>query len=170
VSYLSIELRPVTSSDHDFLAEVYRQTRWEELTVTGWPDAQKRAFLGQQFALQTTDWNRHYPDASRNIILVNRQPAGRLYVERQQMKRELRVVDIALLPSFRKQGIGTRIFQRLFTEADTCGWAISLHVERHNPARHLYTRLGFNPVQNRGSHLFMNRLPSIKTMVAHTST
>lgn len=125
--------------------------------VTGWPDHMKRAFLEQQFGCQTLDWNRNYPDARRDVILVDGEPAGRLYVERFVADRDLRVVDIALLPAFRNRGVATRLFSDLFREADQLGWRVSIHVEQNNPAKNLYTRLGFVPVSHHGIYILMRR-------------
>jgi ribosomal protein S18 acetylase RimI-like enzyme len=152
-----LSFRPVTTADTPFLAEVYRASRWEELQPTGWDDAQKRAFLRQQFECQTSDWNRSLPKAKREIILVDGHLAGRLYTDTRSQSRELRVVDIALLPDFRRRGIASRIFAQLIEDAEKNGWEISLHVEHNNPARRLYDRIGFVPVRNEGVYLFMTR-------------
>jgi ribosomal protein S18 acetylase RimI-like enzyme len=157
VSVPHLAFRPVTAGDAAFLAEVYRSSRWEELEPTGWDEAQKRAFLRQQFDAQTKDWNRTLPRAKREIILVDGEPAGRLYTDARPASQELRVADIALLPAFRRRGIASRIFAQLIAETEPKAWKISLHVEHHNPARHLYDRLGFIPVRNEGVYLYMER-------------
>lgn len=154
----SLDFRAITPFDVEFLGDVYASTRWEEMSVAGWPDAQKRAFLRQQFDFQTRDWDRTYPHAQREIILVDGEPAGRLYIHRNMTEHDLRVVDIALLPAFRNRGIATRIFHNLFEEGDRLGWKVSIHVEQQNPARHLYTRLGFAPVRTtNGIYVLMER-------------
>lgn len=137
--------------------------------VTGWPDHTKRAFLEQQFGCQTLDWNRNYPDARREIILVDGEPAGRLYQDHFAADRDLRVVDIALLPAFRNRGVATRIFSDLFREADHLGWRVSIHVEQNNPAKNLYTRLGFVPVSHHGIYILMQRPASDATPIAPRS-
>ncbi len=146
-------------ADDDFLAAVYLSTRWHELSATGWPEDQIRGFLRQQFEFQSKDWARNYPAAQRDIILVDDQPAGRLYVDRRPESAELRVIDIALLPAFRHRGIGTRIFLELFAEADRRRWRVSIHVEQDNPAKNLYARLGFMPVSRQSFYILMSRDP-----------
>lgn len=137
--------------------------------VTGWPDQMKRSFLEQQFGCQTLDWNRNYPDARRELILVDGEPAGRLYVERFAADRDLRVIDIALLPAFRNRGVATRIFSDLFLEAEKLGWRVSIHVEQNNPAKNLYTRLGFVPVTQHGIYILMQRAAPAATSPASLS-
>ncbi len=127
------------------------------MAVTGWSDIQKQAFLRQQFLAQTQDWARNYPVADRTLVLSDGTPVGRLYVNRNAADRDLRVIDIALLPPFRRHGLGTQIFQGLFTETDALRWSVSLQVELQNPAHRLYVSLGFLPVREVGSRLLMRR-------------
>lgn len=142
-----------------FLAQVYLSTRWDELTVTAWPDEQRRAFLLQQFGFQSRDWERNYPRMERLIVRIDGEDAGRLYIDRRAAERDLRVVDIALLPTHRGRGVASRIFARLFAEADSLGWKTSIHVEQHNRAKNLYARLGFGPVRTHGIYLLLERPP-----------
>ncbi len=153
----SYTLRPVISSDEPFLAEVYISTRWEELSVSAWPDAQKRSFLLQQFEFQSKDWARNYETLRRDIVSIGEKPVGRLYTDRRLAQRDIRVVDIALLPAVRGHGVATRIFGELFAEADASGWKVSIHVEYQNRAKNLYTRLGFLPARDAGVYLLMER-------------
>ena len=54
---------------------------------------------------------------------------------------------VALYPDFRGQGIGTRLVQALLDELRSWGFAaVSLSVQRANPAGRLYLRLGFRIV------------------------
>jgi ribosomal protein S18 acetylase RimI-like enzyme len=75
------------------------------------------------------------------VIVADDENVGRLYVCR--WPEELRLLDIALLPPRRNQGIGTRLIRDLLTEAGERGTPVTLFVEAHNPARRLYDRLGF---------------------------
>jgi GNAT superfamily N-acetyltransferase len=97
-----VELRAVVADDRPFLRAVYGSTRWEELERTGWSDAEKNAFLDQQFAAQDAHYTQNYDGATYSVILVDGFPAGRLYVAR--WPEEIRIVDIALLPSARGRG------------------------------------------------------------------
>ncbi len=66
-------------------------------------------------------------------------------------------MDVALLPEFRGRGVGTRLLLRLFEEADRCRLAVSIHVERMNPALALYRRLGFTLREDKGVYLLLER-------------
>ena len=150
-------LRPATADDRDFLRAVYGSTREAELARVGWSDDEKAAFVDQQFAAQDTYYREHYTTAEFLVILDGEEPVGRLYVDRWE--REIRIMDIALLPSARGRGIGSALLSDLIEESERSGKALSIHVEMENPASSLYDRLGFEPVEERGVYVLMRREP-----------
>jgi len=149
----SLSLRPITPADVPFLAGVYASTRWEELAPTGWSEQQKALFCRMQFDAQAADYGKNYPDASFQIIECEGRPIGRLYVAREG--KEIRIVDISLLPKFRGSGIGTKLLRDLQAEARAAGESLTIHVERFNPALQLYQRLGFEQIEDKGVYLLM---------------
>ena len=147
----AIALRPVTAADMDFLLRVYASTRTEELaTIADWTEEQKDAFVRQQFAAQHAWYLEHYVGAQFDVIDVDGVPAGRLYVHRRE--REIRLMDITLLPEFRGQGIGGALLAGLLAEASATGKPLTIHVEKYNPAMRLYRRLGFVTIADRGPY------------------
>ena len=122
-----------------------------------WDDAQKETFLRMQFDAQDAWWHENYAEASFDVILVDGEPAGRLYVHRGPS--EIRIVDIALMPEHRGGGVGTRLLEDLSAEADAAGKSLTIHVERMNPALRLYERLGFSLAEDKGVYLFLERPP-----------
>jgi ribosomal protein S18 acetylase RimI-like enzyme len=152
-----IALRRVERADEPFLYAVYASTRAEELAPVPWTEEQKSVFLRMQFAAQHAHYRTAYPGAEFSIVLAANEPVGRLYVDRAA--RELRLLDISLLPAFRAHGIGTTLMSRLLAEADAAGTPVQLHVEPSNPARRLYERLGFEFVQDVGVYWSMRRQP-----------
>lgn len=146
-------LRVSEESDLEFLQAVYTSTRWQELEVTGWDDAQKHAFLQMQFRAQDTHYRAHYPRAQFLIVTNGEAPVGRLYLD--DSPEELRVMDIALLTAHRAQGLGRTLMRALLERSSSAGQVVSLHVEHQNPARAWYERLGFRTVEDRGVYLLM---------------
>jgi GNAT superfamily N-acetyltransferase len=154
---MDITLRPAQAADEPVLIAVYGSTREAELASTDWDDSQKRAFVEMQFRAQDQYYRANYANASFDLILVDGEPAGRLYVAR--WPDELRIMDIALLGPFRGRGVGTRLLAELQAEATTAGKALRIHVERFNPALTLYDRLGFRLLEDRGVYLFLEWSP-----------
>jgi ribosomal protein S18 acetylase RimI-like enzyme len=146
-------LRPALEDDRPFLLDVYASTRADELALVSWTDDEKEAFIAQQYAAQDATYRARYPDGSFLVIEVQGRPVGRLYLAR--LMDEIRVVDIALLPAARGQGIGTALLRGVLGEAEGKGLVVRLHVEAWNPAMRLYQRLGFRRLETRGIYEFM---------------
>ena len=133
----------------ELLLRVYRSTREEELAmIADWSDEQKDAFVRQQFTAQHAWYQEHYVGAEFQVILVDGAPAGRLYVHRRE--KEIRIMDIALLPEFRGRGFGTTLLQDILAEGRRSARPVTIHVESFNPAQRLYARLGFAQVASNG--------------------
>ncbi len=137
-------LRPIEDSDLPFLFDLYASTRADEMAMVDWKDEEKQQFLAMQFHAQHTYYQENYTEATFDVILYQDTPVGRLYVE--EWSTELRIIDIALLPQYRNQGIGSYYLRQLMTRAATAQKAVSIHVERNNPALMLYKRLGFKKI------------------------
>jgi len=153
-----LSFRPIAEQDIEFLYQVYASTRLEEMALTAWSEQQKEDFLRMQFDLQHTQYLQNYREANFEIILFDKVPAGRLYVERRE--KEIRLIDLALLPQFRRLGIGTTILKDLIAEANEKKLPLNCHVERLNPARRLYERMGFKLKEDKGMHFFMEKEPA----------
>jgi GNAT superfamily N-acetyltransferase len=151
-------LRPAEPSDAERLYRIYASTRAEELAPLPWDDAAKEAFLRMQFAAQDRYYHQIYPDASYDVIVVERQVLGRLYLHRGS--DATLVVDLALLPEHRGRGIGTALLEWVLAEATVAGKPVRIHVERFNPARRLYERLGFRQIEDQGVYLLLERAPA----------
>ena len=107
----TLRLRPIAPGDEAFLFALYASTREEELQIVPWTAEQKHAFLQMQFRAQHDHYQQHYGGSSFDVILVGDVPAGRLYVAR--WAEEMRIIDVALLPAWRGQGIGTGMLRAL---------------------------------------------------------
>jgi ribosomal protein S18 acetylase RimI-like enzyme len=116
--------------------------------VTTMSDAQKAAFLAAQFELQHAHYQKYYPHADWLVTVRHGEDAGRLYIERWPSQH--RIIDIALLPEHRGKGAGEALLRDLMDEAAAAGKALSIHVEKHNPAMRLCRRLGFTVAEDEG--------------------
>jgi len=150
-----IGLRAARDADLPWLRDLYASTRSAELAAVPWPEAAKRAFLDQQFALQHAYYLSHFAGADFLIVETAQAPLGRLYLDRSAAQHVL--VDISLLPELRGQGIGTALITHAQALAQAAGCALSLHVLHANPeARCLYARLGFVAGDASATHLQMH--------------
>lgn len=140
-----VTLRPETPADEPFLRALYASTRADELRqVPDWDDAKKAWFLNMQFDAQRAHYREHFPEARFDIVDVDEQAAGRLYLALGD--EGVNLMDIALLPEYRGAGIGGELTRAVQSFAAERGLAVVLHVEENNPAMRLYRRLGFEVV------------------------
>jgi ribosomal protein S18 acetylase RimI-like enzyme len=152
-----IQFRPISEEDHTFLYSLYASTREDEMAQTGWTDLQKEDFLKQQFTAQHTFYMEQFSTAQFLIILKESKAIGRLYIDHRS--DEIRIIDIALMPEYRNKGIGKSLLTDIIKDANEADNPIRIHVERYNPALHLYERLGFIRIGDTGVYYLMEKLP-----------
>jgi ribosomal protein S18 acetylase RimI-like enzyme len=160
----SLYFRAAGDDDLAFLSELFASTRLDELAQVPWNDEQKTAFLDAQFRAQHFHYRTHYPNALWLVICRGKEPIGRLYLDR--WAREHRIIDIALLPAHRGRGYGGALMQDLIDEAHAAGKGVSIHVEKNNPARRLYERLGFVVAGEQGVYDRLERHPAVQVNIA----
>lgn len=149
----SVQLRTVEPDDQELLYSIYASTRTQELSHTDWNDSQKTAFLRMQFDAQDQYYKSEYENPQFQIILFAGEPAGRLYLHPRPT--EIRIMDITLLPAFRRKGIGTFLLKQILSQASAQNKSVTIHVEIFNPALRLYERLGFAKKADRGVYHLM---------------
>ena len=171
-AHKEISFRPIAlereKGDLPFIRELYVGSRREEMAQIGWSEEQVEAFLAQQFEAQHSHYLNHFyqqPGAKFQIVEMSGVgPIGRLYVN--ELEKEIRIIDITLLPAWRGQGIGGQLMQDIIDGAFGDGKAVTLHVEQHNPAMRLYKRLGFIVVAENEIHQLMEVLPPSSSEIA----
>lgn len=144
----------MTDDDDAFLLSVYDSTRAEELAQAEWAEGQREAFLKWQFDLQRREYDARFPDAEYNVILIDNQPAGRIWIGRTD--EQIRLLDIALLPQFQNRGVGTVLIRNLIDEAKVTGKRLRHMVfVLNNDAHRFYERLGFVVIDDLGGYKHM---------------
>jgi GNAT superfamily N-acetyltransferase len=145
---LRLSLRNAVEADWPFLQALFASFRAEEMAHIPWPQAQKDAFLAEQFRLQHHHFVSYFSDADfwiveRSLRSGLDSPVGRLYLDRSTPL--WRVVDIGFLPEARGQGFGSKLLKWAQASAMDAGAAgIDLHVLVTNSrAQMLYRSLGF---------------------------
>jgi GNAT superfamily N-acetyltransferase len=138
----SVSLRRAAAEDESFMKELYFEWRRPEFALLPFPEPQIRDLLQMQYRAQITSYSASFPSSGYEIILLNGERAGRIWIARQA--DEIRLVDILIAPSRRNQGIGTVLMHRLQEEARNTGLPIRATVDRANPGSlRFHQRHGF---------------------------
>ena len=154
----TITLRTVSAADDEFLLSVYHSTREEELAQATWEPGQKEFFVRWQFELQRREYDSRFPSAEYDVILIDDKPAGRIWIGTDD--DEIRLLDIALLPEFQNQGVGTFLLSLLIEEATRANKRLRHMVFVHNnEAQRFYERLGFLVIEDLGAYKHMEFRP-----------
>jgi len=149
-----LTLRPVTTEDDPFLVALYESTRDEELSQAEWAPGQREQFVRWQFDMQRREYESRFPDARYNLVLIDDEPAGRIWTGADD--EQIRLLDIALLPQFQKRGAGTILLRELMKEADEAGKFLRHMVfVLNNDAHRFYERLGFVVIEDLGAYKHM---------------
>lgn len=155
---LGVTYRAMTDGDLPFVAALYASTRAEEVAATGWPPEMQAAFLQQQHQAQHSHYRLHYADAAWLIIRQHGADVGRLYLDHRP--DDLGVIDISLVPAVRGQGIGGAVLRDVLAMAAESDRVVGIHVEKANPARRLYERLGFELAEDKGIYDYLVARPA----------
>ena len=148
-----VHLRAATEEDDPFLYQVYASTRAEEMARVPWNEAQKAAFLRMQWEAQQLHYRTHNPNSTHDIILLDTETVGRIYVSRRET--EIRILDITILPEYRNRGVGTPLIEELMREAALARLPLNIFVESFNPSVRLFERLGFSIRESDGINQLM---------------
>jgi ribosomal protein S18 acetylase RimI-like enzyme len=138
---ISVNLQPERTEDEGFLLELYATTRQEEMRLAGWDTSTQTTFIKMQFHAMRRGYASMFPGAQSSLIRYEDKPIGRIVVN--HANREIRLVDLALLPDARNRGIGAGLLRTLQMEARQLRQPVVLQVLKTNRAARLYARLGF---------------------------
>jgi ribosomal protein S18 acetylase RimI-like enzyme len=94
-----------------------------------------------QHAAREQQYRAGHPAARFWIVLHEKRAVGRLIVD--DAADPIVLVDLALLPEARGQGLGAALLSALAAAADAADRRLRLHVAATNPAQRLYRRAGF---------------------------
>jgi ribosomal protein S18 acetylase RimI-like enzyme len=140
-------IRPAGPQDVPFLRDMLRHAyywRVDQVSESGEPPVQR----------YVERWGR--PGDTALIAIHDFQPVGaawyRLFKDDNAgygfIDEETPELSIAVVPSRRGSGLGSELLEALVAQARADGYeALSLSVEKDNPAVGLYERYGFLPVR-----------------------
>lgn len=136
--------RPACAADEEFLAELYASTR-TDLQHLPVPREVIAAIIRHQHALQSLGYADAFPNAEYLVLEHHGAPIGRAVLN--STPRELRLVDLSIVPRERRLGHARAVLVALQERAAAAGCALALRVRNDNDeARALYGSLGFTVV------------------------
>ncbi len=135
-------LRNMTERDIDWLYNLRTKTMSKYIIDSG-----------DQFTQESQTGRILKEYESIKIVRVGNQDIGMFKVKRDSS--EWSIIQIQLIPSFQRFGIGSDLVQSLQIEALKKKIPVFLSVLKVNPARHLYERLGFEIVEETGKSYTM---------------
>ena len=139
-----VSLRPTQPSDKDFERQLHEARRWDLWLADAEPDYIRTVIEQQQHA-QTIGYGWQYPNAYYYLIERTGTVCGRLVVDLGE--REVRVVDIALIPGAQGKGTAATVLRALQRIAGQLNVPLALNVLRINtPAVAAYAKLDFKAV------------------------
>jgi GNAT superfamily N-acetyltransferase len=145
-----LTFRPVTDDDRQFLSLVYASTRKHAHPAASMADLHKAALLLLlEFRAQQAHFEQHYPQADRLVVMRGDDYIGRLYIVRWPARHG--IIDLTLLPVYRRRGAGEAMLRDLMDEAAAAGKDLVILVDKFSPAMRLYQRLGFVTEQDKGA-------------------
>lgn len=136
-------LRRVDRVDGDFLYRLKAACLKEYVAaIWGWDEAdQRRRFMAG------------FDPAASHIIVVFGRDVGQLAVD--LAPEEIFLAGIYLLPAYQGQGLGSQVLGDLLSAPWRRARPLRLQVLVGNPARYLYSRLGFRVIGQTDTHTIM---------------
>lgn len=140
---LAFELRASSPSDLAFCWPIYRESMLP-LTeaLTQWNEAAQRKLVEQAVG-----------DTGTSILQAEKADAGWLQVEETRHAVQLR--HLYVVAEMRNRGLGGSFLAWMKERADRKRKDLVLEVMTNNPARRLYERLGFKPLETTGNKVTM---------------
>lgn len=149
-----LRLRAEQEGDQDFRFDLFCNSRPQEWQMAGFEPNLLQQIMHHQFQAQSVSYRAQFPDARFDIIELDGAPIGRIVVNRPGPF--IHIIDQAIMPAWRRRGIGTSVMAALIDEAKRSGLPVRLKVASDNdPSMRLYLRLGFTTIETTETYLEM---------------
>jgi ribosomal protein S18 acetylase RimI-like enzyme len=154
----AISTRPAEAGDESFLYRLYASTRSREWATLALPEEEKEALMRMQFDAQASSYRTQFPASEHSVILSFGTPAGRIWTD--ESAREIKVLDVSVLPEFQSRGLGTHVMKASVERARNAKKPLRHSVLKWNSrAISFYLGLGFVPCGGDDFFLQLERLP-----------
>ncbi|MCT6701053.1 GNAT family N-acetyltransferase [Rheinheimera sp. 4Y26] len=154
-----LSIRPAQSGDDHFFQQLFAANH-SYFANSGLPQPLAQQLLRQQYQLQQQSYQQQSPCPQVYLILLQQQPVGRLILARRP--DFLHITDLALLPDFCGQGLGSELMTGLRQYAQQQQLGLQLLVEQQNDgALQFYRRHGFQCRGLEGNHFQLYWSPDV---------
>lgn len=148
-----LSLAKVAPDDKAFLLQLYASSRAADMSMYSLSEAEKNAHIENQFKAQQHFFQREFPKAKFLIIRKGVSKIGRLYLDK--LKKEIRLIDLRLMPSYRGLGIEQTLIQALISDGQYWKLDVTVQLEKNNSVIELYEQLGFKKEGYQGDFHFL---------------
>lgn len=148
-----LTLRPARTDDQEFLYRLFCSVYSEKLQLVALNEEEKNRLIDLMYLSFTQHYSTLAPALDDRLVLLNNESIGRMIL--LQMREEIRLADIAILPQYRQRGIGSALIGQLQTESMMSKRPLRLQVPQFDRALRLYQRLGFFKIDAMGPYLHL---------------
>ncbi|WP_127534133.1 GNAT family N-acetyltransferase [Paenibacillus kobensis] len=131
----------LTQPEDPFMLAVYEAVRREEMAQWGWDETAAVSFIAMQYDMQQRSYAMHYPESKLFTVLIQGATVGKLHVADDL--EAVTLVDVALLPQYQGQGLGTALVRGLQRYVQEARKPLRLTANAGSRASRLYEKLGF---------------------------
>jgi ribosomal protein S18 acetylase RimI-like enzyme len=140
---MDVTLRAAVPDDDTFLRHLHATAHCAAFSSLALEPEAHAALLGLQFDSRRAQYRARYPGAVDEIVVVDGERVGRCWTS--ETHRELRLMDLAVLPERQRRGVAGSVLDRLLERARAARLAVRLSVWSENaPALALYRGHGFS--------------------------
>jgi ribosomal protein S18 acetylase RimI-like enzyme len=149
-----LRARAERDADREFRYRLFCESRLPEWYVVEIDPAVREQLMQQQFRAQTETYLARFPRARFDIIEFDGAPVGRMVVNRPG--DHVHIVDLAVIPALRGQGIGSALMRYWMEVARAANQPARVKVaDTNDPSMQLYARLGFAQIHENVSYIEM---------------
>jgi ribosomal protein S18 acetylase RimI-like enzyme len=148
-----LTLRPARADDEEFLFRLFSTVYGEKLQPVLLDAEEKNRLLGLMYQGFTQHYNSLAGASDDRLVLLDNQSIGRMILI--QMREEIRLAELAILPQYRSRGIGSALVSQVQTESRMSKRPVRLQVARFDRVLRLYERLGFHRISAAGPYLHL---------------
>jgi ribosomal protein S18 acetylase RimI-like enzyme len=147
---MQVSLRTAVLDDEAFLRRVHAAAHCDGFSLMHLEPEAVAALVRMQFDAQRSQYRAGHPHAVDSLVVADGEPVGRCWTG--ETAGELRLLDLAVLPAHRRNGIAGSVLDLLLERARAARLPLRLSVWSENaPALALYRSRGIGVTTSTGA-------------------